>query len=115
MAYDRERQFYRVLFPPGDLAEFLVGPLRMHIHEASERGIRYEPAGDHAPKQGEPVSGIVLFKRVGEFEISGTMSRRQGSTIVIVLDPPGLPYAALIAEQLYLRRRYPFGVVKSEE
>ena len=107
MPYEKERQYYRLLFPPGDLAEFLVGLLRMHIHEASERGIRYEPIEGHRLKQGDRVEGTVRFRSVGEFEVAGTMSRWQGRTVVIVLDPPGIPYSALIAEQLLLRRHYP--------
>ncbi|HEX9565875.1 MAG TPA: hypothetical protein VF981_17985 [Gemmatimonadaceae bacterium] len=107
MPYERERQFYRLRFPPDDLAEFLIGQLKMPIHEASERGIRYEPVAGHEPEPGDDVMGTVVFKRVGKFPVRGTMSRRQESTIVVVLEPPGLPYSAVMAEQLYLRKRYP--------
>jgi hypothetical protein len=107
MPYDRERQYYRLLFPPGDLAEFTVGALRMHIHEVSERGIRYEPVAGHDPRIGDELEGVVVFKRVGQFPIRGKLSRRQGTTVVLVIDAPGIPYAALLQEQLHLRRRYP--------
>ncbi len=107
MSWNHERQYYRLLFPLGDLAVFVVGDLRMRIHEASERGIRYAPAPGHAPAVGEVVNGTVHFRSVGEFEVTGQMKRIQSGTMVVVLDPPGLPYSALIAEQLFLRRHYP--------
>jgi hypothetical protein len=107
MSFDKERQYYRIQFPPGDLAEFIIGPLKMHIHEASERGIRYEPRDGHRPEEGDVVEGQVIFKRVGQFEVTGKMSRWQGNTVVVILEPPGLPYSALMQEQLYLRKRYP--------
>jgi hypothetical protein len=105
MSYDKERQYYRIQFPVGDLAEFIVGPLRMPIHEASERGIRYEPQGGHKPDEGDRVEGQVTLKRGGQFQVTGTMSRWQGDTVVVVLEPPGIPYSALMQEQLYLRKR----------
>jgi hypothetical protein len=107
MSYEKERQYYRIQFPAGDLAEFVVGPLTMQIHEVSERGIRYEPREGHDPGQDEVVEGTVILERAGQFQVVGRMSRRQGDTIVVVLDPPGLPYSALMQEQLYLRKRYP--------
>lgn len=102
-----ERQYYRLTFPPGDLATFVVDGVKMHIHEASERGIRYEPADGHAPKRGDRVAGVVILKRVDEFEVAGIMSYVQDGTFVVVLDPPGLPYSAILAEQLFLRKHYP--------
>lgn len=107
MSYDKERQFYRLLFPPGDLAEFRVDAFRMHIHEVSERGVRYEPKPGHEPKVGDEIEGTVIFKRVGQFEVKGKMVRWQSGTAVVVLEPPGLPYSALMQEQLFLRKRYP--------
>jgi hypothetical protein len=107
MPYDKERQYYRIQFPPGDLAEFIIGPLTMHIHEASERGIRYEPRDGHRQEEGDVGEGQVICRRVGQFEVTGRMSRWQGNTVVVILEPPGLPYSALMQEQLYLRKRYP--------
>ena len=89
MSFDKERQFYRTLIPPGDVAEFLVGGLRMPIREISERGIRYDPVAAHQPEVGAEISGVARFKTLGEVEVSGKFVRTQGKSLVVVLDPPG--------------------------
>ena len=50
MAYEKERQYYRIQVPPGDIALLDVGGLRMPILEISERGIRYAPVAAHTPE-----------------------------------------------------------------
>jgi hypothetical protein len=79
----------------------------MPIIECSERGFRYEPARGHAPELGEALSGRIKFRRGTEVEVAGTVTRRQDSTFVLVLDSPGVPFAVLMAEQRHLRRHYP--------
>src|SRR5262245_20130827 len=107
MSFDKERQYFRALIPPGDVAEFVVGALRMPIREVSERGIRYDPDAAHQPEVGDEISGVAKFKTLGEVSVTGKFVRTQGTSIVVVLDPPGIPYATLMALQLFLRKRYP--------
>lgn len=102
-----KREYYRLDFPPKERPALLVGSLSMPVIEVSERGLRYEPAPGHAPAIGERLEGIVRLRRAGEVEISGTVSRTQGSTLVLILDGAGLPYAAILEEQRYLMRQYP--------
>jgi hypothetical protein len=107
MPFEKERQFYRTQIPPGDVALFHVGALKMPIREISERGIRYDAAPGHKPEEGEQVSGIAAFKTIGEVEVTGKFVRTQGRSLVIVLDPPGIPYGTLMALQRFLMKRYP--------
>ncbi|HEX6944103.1 MAG TPA: hypothetical protein VF128_14345 [Gemmatimonadaceae bacterium] len=107
MPFEKERQFYRTQIPPGDVAVFRVGSLQMPILEISERGFRYAPAPGHDPEVGSAISGIAAFKTIGEHEVTGTLSRTQGKSLVAVLDAPGIPHATLMALQLFLRKRYP--------
>ena len=107
MPFDKERQFYRTQIPPGDVAVFRVGQHHMPILEISERGIRYVPAPGHDPAIGSEISGIAAFKTIGEIEVAGRFVRTQGKSFVVVLESPGIPYATLMALQLFLRKRYP--------
>ena len=84
-----------------------VGAIQMPIREISERGIRYDPAPTHQPEVGEQISGIAAFKTIGEVEVTGKFVRIQGKSLVVVLDPPGIPYATLMALQRFLMKRYP--------
>ena len=43
----------------------------------------------------------------GEIEVSGQFVRVQEKGLVIILDPPGIPYATLMALQKFLMKRYP--------
>ena len=106
MGFSSERRYYRLDFPPKERPEFVVGNVSMPVAEVSEGGMRYEPVADHAPEIGEQVTGTVKFKRAGEVEVIGTVSRRQGPTIVLIFERPGLPYAAIMQEQRFLMKRY---------
>lgn len=106
MAFEKERQYYRSRIPDGDVAIFRVGPHQMAIREVSERGFRYDPAPGHNPEPGAQLSGVVLFKTIGEVHVSGQFIRVQGTSHVIVLDPPGIPNATIIALQQFLMNRH---------
>ncbi len=107
MPFPAERSYYRLTFPPREHPEFVVGEHAMTVVELSERGVRYEPAPGHAPATGETVEGTLRFRRGDAHDVAGRLSRRQGSTLIVVFDPPGLPYAAIMAEQRYLMQHYP--------
>ena len=107
MAFDKERQYYRSRIPFGDVAIFRVGPYQMAIREVSERGFRYDPAPGHQPELGAQLTGVVSFKTVGEIPVSGQFLRVQDKSLVIVLDPPGIPSATITALQQFLMNHYP--------
>jgi hypothetical protein len=107
MSWSIERRFYRLDFPERERPGFVISDHPMPVHEISERGLRYEPLAGHAPIVGERVQGRVAFRHAGDFDVAGAISRTQGDTVVVVLDPPGLPYASIMEEQRFLMRRYP--------
>jgi hypothetical protein len=107
MPFSHERSYYRLTFPMNEHPEFCVGALAMPVLECSERGVRYAPAPGHTPAVGDRISGVVRFKRGGDVEVVGTLSRAQGSSLVIVFNPPGIPFGVLMAEQRYLLAHYP--------
>jgi hypothetical protein len=107
MPFEKERQYYRTRVPHGDVAVFRVGPHQMAIREVSERGFRYDPAAGHKLELGAQVTGVVAFKTIGEIQVSGQFLRIQEKSLVIVLDPPGIPYATIMALQQFLMKRYP--------
>jgi hypothetical protein len=107
MTSRNERQFYRILLPFADVGFFEVNGVRMPVREVSERGVRFDGAPGYAPTLGDHVTGIVSFKSVGEAEVTGRLDRTQGRGFVVVLEPPGIPYALLMSLQLFLRQRYP--------
>jgi hypothetical protein len=105
--FEKERKYYRTRIPHGDVASFRVGALEMTIHEVSERGFRYDPAPGHKPELGAQLAGVVVFKTIGEIQVSGQFLRVQEKSLVIALDPPGIPYATILALQQFLMKRYP--------
>jgi hypothetical protein len=107
MGYPSERQYYRLDFPLKERPELLVGSDSMPVVEVSERGLRFEPAPSHASAIGDRLQGVVRFRRAGEVDITGTISRAQGSSLVLILEGRGVPYAAILEEQRYLMRHYP--------
>ena len=107
MPFEKERQYYRTRIPPGDVAVFRTGPHQMAIREVSERGFRYDPVPGHQPELGSQLTGVVAFKTIGEVQVTGKFLRIQEKTLVIVLDPPGIPYATILALQQFLMKRYP--------
>jgi hypothetical protein len=109
MKYERDRQFYRTKIRSGDVAVFRVGAFRMPIREISEGGIRYEPSSDHAPEIGERVNGTVVLETIGDIGVSGTFTRIQDGSFVLMLDPPGIPDATITAFQRFLMQRYSGG------
>jgi hypothetical protein len=107
MPFSVERSYYRLTFPPRENPHFIVGEDVMTVVELSERGVRYVPAPAHAPEVGTLLEGTVRFRRGDAYDVTGVLSRRQGPTLVVVFDAPGLPYAAIMAEQRYLMHHYP--------
>src|SRR5262245_51464544 len=107
MSFPIERQFYRLSFPLARRPEFRSGDLSMPVFECSERGFRYQPVGVDPPEIGDLVSGKLRMCHGAEVEVAGTVHRRQESTFVVVLPPPGVPFSVLMAEQRYLRSHFP--------
>ena len=101
-----DRQVYRAVYPlsypvaavPHVLLERATMPLP--ILDCSEQGLRYRaPVGEVELPLGTPVAGEVTDNDGGVYFIRGYIVRAEAGEVAIRLEPPGLPFTMLLAEQ----------------
>jgi len=99
------RALYRIVYPLHERPAFEMGRFVYEVIDCSERGIRYEVKDRRVPALGTPLGGTIQFRRGGEVEITGEVIRTRGGSVALALDPPGVPFSDILAEQRYLRSR----------
>src|SRR5579871_972709 len=99
------RALYRIVYPLVERPAFEIGRNVYEVIDCSERGLRYEVKDRRMPALGTPLAGTVLFRRGASIVITGEVIRTRAGTVVLALDPPGVPFFDILAEQRFLRAR----------
>jgi hypothetical protein len=102
---DSRRALYRVVYPLAERPTFDAGRRLYEIIDCSELGLHYEVKDGRLPALGGKLTGLVQFRRGVEIEVHGEVIRARGTSVVLALEQPGLPFAEIIAEQRHLRAR----------
>ena len=108
MAFNHDRAFYRLQYPPQAAPTFVSGGATHPVIDIGEGGFRYSPTTQPIPLAGEAVSGVLHFPEEDPLEVAGTVVRLQGGEIAVKCAPRPIPLALVLREQLRLRRRFPF-------
>jgi hypothetical protein len=111
MAAPSRRNLYRIVYPLEERPSLEVGRSLHIVVDCSERGIRYELNHQRIPALGSQVTGTLHFRRGESVRVEGVILRTERGIIVLSLNPP-LPFAAMMAEQRYLRSK---GFLSSRE
>lgn len=108
---DNRRGFYRISFPEAVRPRLLLdSPGTVHpvceVTECSERGVRFRVPARWLLPVGSNVSGTIRFGRGTDVHVSGTVTRMQRDEVALHLGREGIPLAAILDEQRYLRTRF---------
>ena len=114
-----DREVYRAVYPatyPLALVPHVIldgEALATPLLDCSEHGIRYRATGKDAPALGTPVTGELRCHDQSPRSISGHVVRADPGEVALRLNPPGLPFSLLLAEQravlVWTRTRAEFG------
>ena len=100
-----DREVYRVVYPvsyptaliPHVLLDGESNPVP--LLDSSEHGIRYRIVSGDTLALGTPVSGELQRQDHAPLSFSGHLVRVEPGEVAVRLDPPGLPFSLLLAEQ----------------
>ena len=95
---------YRIVYPLTERPTFEVGSTIYDVVDCSERGLRYELNHQRIPEIGSSVAGVLHFPRGDSIRAEGKVLRALRGNVALWLEP-ALPFAQVMAEQRYLRRR----------
>lgn len=99
------RALYRIVYPVNERPIFEIGRFAYEMIDCSERGLRYEVNDGIVPALGTPLGGTLKFRSGSGVEVTGEVIRTLDGTVALALDPPGVPFSVILAEQRYLRSR----------
>ncbi|MBL8258970.1 MAG: PilZ domain-containing protein [Candidatus Competibacteraceae bacterium] len=100
------REFHRIRFPLAERPTFVCADQAFAVIDVSARGVRYLAPELPALNPGDPVAGMLRFRRGSPIKIEGNVVRVQGDHVALHLKKE-IPFSLLIAEQRYLHARYP--------
>ncbi len=105
MPSSSRRALYRIVYPVVERPAFELGRNVYEVLDCSERGLRYEVKDRRVPPLGTPIAGTLQFRRGGSVDVTGSVVRTWAGTVAVALDPPGVPFLDILAEQRFLRAR----------
>lgn len=110
---ENRRQYYRVEYPVVDRPQFASGALHGLVSDCSETGVRVElgpvPA-DVTVQVGDRMGGTVRFRSGASVDVAGEVVRFGDGLLIVRLDRQRIPFAQILREQWWLRRKYPWRV-----
>ena len=100
-------------YPVHERPSVVAGLLEGRVRDCSERGIRArlnegQPAGA-AIAVGDRVSATILFRSGESATVDGEVTRFDGQTFTLRLDPPGIPFSEIVREQQWAPLARPLG------
>ena len=107
MAYQFDREFFRLQYPPPAAPKFIAGGVTHRVVDIGEGGFRYALT-EQDPIPGSTVSGVIEFEDEDALDIEGTVVRTQAGEVAVRCPPRSIPLPVIIREQQRVRRRYPF-------
>ena len=109
MAYEFDRAFYRLRYPPQAAPSFVSDGVTHRVVDIGEGGFRYAPVGDPFPLAGATVSGTLEFAEEESLNVEGTVVRVQGGEVAVHCGAHPIPLGLVLREQRRVRQRFPFG------
>jgi len=97
------RALYRIAYPLNERPTLVVGRFVYDVVDCSERGLCYSVKDRRLPALGTPLGGTVNFHGGLDVEVEGEVLRIRAGLVVLALEAPGIPFAAIMSEQRYLR------------
>lgn len=98
---DNLRQFYRVVFPPGQEIEACVDGLSFQIIDVSESGIKVR--GHSLPFEDDKCKGEIGWSDGEKTRFHGKLHRREPG-VTVLCEVVGIPFPKIIEEQRRLIR-----------
>lgn len=105
MEWPHEREHYRIVYPSSARPLFVAGIVVREVVDVSEQGIRFRLNSGEASEPGDPIDGLVRFRRGEEVKVTGTVVRVVGQEVAVHLSV-GVPLRIIIDEQRYLREHH---------
>lgn len=105
-------------YPLHERPSVAAGLLEGRVRDCSERGIRVRlneglPA-DATIAVGDRLSAAILFRSGEAATVEGEVTRFDGQTFTMRLDPPGISFSEIVREQQWLRSRARWGKARGE-
>lgn len=100
------RGAHRITYPDEARPIFDLDGAPQPVADVSEHGLRFAAPASASIALGDDVEGIVRFRSGAELRVAGTVIRIADGWAAVRL-AERLPLAALLAEQRFVRTRYP--------
>jgi hypothetical protein len=98
------RAFYRIPYPHSERPRLVLGSCISEVIDCSEQGIQFAPSALVAHEIGSEVEGRLRFRSGEEVRICGRITRADSGCVALNLSGLGIPFSAILREQLYLRQ-----------
>lgn len=102
---ESRRNHYRVMYPFAERPSLATGRTSFEVVECSERGLRYALGERRSPTMGSQIIGRLEFRSGEAIDVVGDVVRLQDGFVALALQAPGIPFAVVIHEQRYLRKK----------
>lgn len=112
-AHPHDRAFYRLRYPVAARPEFRAerDARTLPVIDCSEGGFRFRtPADAPLPALGEPATGEIRFRSGRSARVAGVVVRVQDEEVAVQLTAQSIPFAVVLQEQQFVRRRFPFAL-----
>jgi len=104
MAWEHEREHFRIQYPARVRPELLVGEGVHEVLDLSEGGIRLRPAGPLETDDEGRIVGTLRLRRGESVEVEGRMLRRDGADLIVRVTR-GITFRVIMEEQRWLLER----------
>ncbi len=101
-----ERSLFRIRYPLRERPSLVVDGVAHEVVDCCEGGIRFV-GGRESWATGSTLEGLLTLRGGSTVAVRGRVLRVQEGEVAVALDSPGIPFAAILEEQRYLRSRYP--------
>ena len=106
---EQRREHFRIDYLPADRPEFVAAAFRCPVGDVSEHGVSLivsKPTRERIPL-GAEVEGTIRFRYARDVTVRGVVLRYQrGGVVAVKLVGRTVPWAAVLAEQRALLKRY---------
>jgi hypothetical protein len=108
MAYEHDRAFYRLQYPPQAAPTFVSDGVSHRVVDIGEGGFRYATSNQAVPLAGAKLIGVLRFENEDDVEVDGTVVRFQSGEVAVHCGAHPIPLGLVLREQRRLRQRFPF-------
>ncbi|WP_139684659.1 PilZ domain-containing protein [Vibrio tasmaniensis] len=105
-SFTQKREYYRLKYPKKARPVIRIKDELFHVTEISEKGVRLMMSNIIPVYRGFSMAGTLWLHGNNSIDIRGSVLRQEGDEVIVLLSQ-GPSFKDMVAEQRYIRQRYP--------